>query len=158
MPYDHFSEGVFLELDSTRRIDIEKPMRFRVKGNDIVGPAAVVAAAGVSNKNNFRFTVTIEVLAGMGLIKDDAKSSRAEYRVTATVVDRRSTLIAAALAVASRAERDFVSIPQFLSVWMVRVFTRIKGVTGNFAQHVLGAERGQKMQRKDCQERNSSHE
>jgi hypothetical protein len=129
----HFSLTVFLELDGSRRIDVEELVWFRGKGNDVVGPAAVIAAARVGDEDDFRFAVAVKVLASVILIKNHAKPGCAEHDTSGTVVDRRSAFVAAALAVVGRAERNLVSVPQFLRVGLVLRFRQASGVAGNLA-------------------------
>ena len=57
-------------------------------------------------------TVAVKVLTGVIFVKDHAKPSRAEHHVAGAVVDRPGALVASAFAVARRAQRNLVSVPQ----------------------------------------------
>jgi len=82
----------------------------------------VIAAARVGDEDYFRFAVAVEVLASVMLIKNHAKPGGAEYDTSGTVVDRRRAFVAAAFAVVGRADRNLVSVPQFLRVGLILRF------------------------------------
>src|SRR5258707_156152 len=86
LPDDHFPLAVFFKFDGTWRINVEELVWFWGKGNDVVGPAAVIAAAGVGDEDYLRLAVAVEVLAGVILIKNHVKPGCAEHDVSGTVV------------------------------------------------------------------------
>jgi hypothetical protein len=148
---------VFFKADTARGIDVEELVRFWEKGNDVVGPAAVIATAGVGDEDHLGLAVAIEILASVILVKNHVKPGCAEHDPSCSVVDGSSALVAVALAVPGRAERNLVTVPQFLYVRSVLGFGQVSGMTGNLAQHVLRAERRRNGGNKNHCEENSVH-
>src|SRR5207244_4627533 len=88
---------------------IEEHGRFGEKRDDGIVPAAVRATASVCEENYFGLAVAVEVLAGVVLVENHAKPSRAEHHVSAAVVDRRGAPVAIYSTIARRAQRNLVS-------------------------------------------------
>jgi hypothetical protein len=49
------------------------------KENHVVRPAAVIASTGVGFEDDFRLSVTIEILAGFFFVADDTEPCSAKY-------------------------------------------------------------------------------
>jgi len=131
---------IFFKADSTWGVDVEELMRFRGEGNDVVGPAAVIAAARIGDEDDLRLAGSVEVLTGVLLVKNHAEPGSAKQHVAGLVVIGRGALVASALAVARRAERNLVSVPKFFRVGLVLRFRNAIGAAGELALQVLRLE------------------
>src|SRR6267154_89285 len=156
LPDEHFAE--FILLESRAKRGIEEPVRFGEKRDDGIGPAAVRATASVREENYFGLAVAVEVLAGVVLVENHAKPSRAEHHVSADGVDRRGAPVAIYSTIARRAQRNLVAVPKFFGVGLVLRVLNHSAMAGNLAsQVVLCAECRHRGQNHNHREENSSH-
>ncbi len=126
-------------------------MGFGGKRDDVIVPAAVIAAASIGDEDYFGLAVAVEVLRRVILVENYAKPGCAEHHVPAAIVDRRSAPVAIHSAIARRAKRNLVAVPKSFRVGPVQSFRETSAMAGNLTcQVVLSVERGHGRQNDHC--------